>query len=385
MNISVIIAAAGASTRMGSGRSKTLLPLGGRPVLQYSLDMFAADSAVAEIVVAAALADMAEVERICSAYPQARVICGGAERGETVRLALAALRCDTQAIAVHDGARPLVQRADWEALKAALPPQGGAILAARPVDSIKLLADDCELVRTSLERSRVALAQTPQLFRAEALRRAYAGTATATDDAALVEQLGLPVAVVYARQENFKLTYAADLQRAELHCAGSRPERSLDMLRIGSGWDSHRIVSGRPLVLGGVVIDCGFGLLGHSDADVLLHAVIDALFGAAGLPDIGCHFPDTSEEFRGISSLELLRRTGEELRQYGWKILNIDSTLVAQQPRLAAYIPRMRENMAQVLQIDTAQVNIKAKTAEGLDSVGRGEAMMAQAVALLQR
>ncbi len=153
--------------------------------------------------------------------------------------------------------------------------------------------------------------------------------------------------------------------------------------RIGEGWDTHALVPGRKLILGGVEISHTLGLLGHSDADVLLHAIIDALVGAAGLGDIGRHFPDTDTRFKGADSMLLLRETGRLLAAQGWRIGNIDSTLVAQSPKLAPHIPAMRVRIAEALGLDAAQVNVKAKTAEKLGPVGQGLSLEARAVALL--
>jgi 2-C-methyl-D-erythritol 2,4-cyclodiphosphate synthase len=156
-------------------------------------------------------------------------------------------------------------------------------------------------------------------------------------------------------------------------------------LRIGEGWDVHRLVSDRPLVLGGVVIPHTHGLLGHSDADALSHAITDALFGAAAMGDIGRHFPDSDERFKGADSLALLAEAARRVRGDGWQIVNVDSTVVAQAPRLAPHIAAMRQRIAQALLIDVAQVNVKAKTAEGLGPVGQGAAIEARAVCLLVR
>jgi 2-C-methyl-D-erythritol 2,4-cyclodiphosphate synthase len=160
---------------------------------------------------------------------------------------------------------------------------------------------------------------------------------------------------------------------------------TLPQLRIGEGWDTHALVPGRRLVLGGVEIPCERGLLGHSDADALLHAITDALFGAAGLGDIGRHFPDTDERFRGADSLTLLKEAAARVRQAGWGIVNVDSTVIAQAPRLAPYIDAMRERIGQALDLPAAQVNVKAKTAEKLGPVGMGQSIEARAVVLLAK
>ena len=160
---------------------------------------------------------------------------------------------------------------------------------------------------------------------------------------------------------------------------------NLNALRIGEGWDTHALVAGRPLVLGGVTIPHVAGLLGHSDADALLHAITDALFGAAGLGDIGRHFPDTSAEFKGADSRRLLAEAARRVRAEGWSIVNVDSTIVAQAPKMAPHIPAMREAIAVALEIGVDCVNVKAKTAERLGPVGRGESIEARAVCLLVR
>ena len=160
---------------------------------------------------------------------------------------------------------------------------------------------------------------------------------------------------------------------------------SVPELRIGEGWDVHALVAGRPLVLGGVTIAHDRGLLGHSDADALLHAITDALFGAAALGDIGRHFPDTAAEFRGADSRVLLAEAARRVRAEGWRITNVDSTIVAQAPKMAPHIPAMRQTIADALGLDVACVNVKAKTAERLGPVGRGESIEARAVCLLMR
>jgi 2-C-methyl-D-erythritol 2,4-cyclodiphosphate synthase len=157
------------------------------------------------------------------------------------------------------------------------------------------------------------------------------------------------------------------------------------MIRVGLGYDVHKLVEGRKLILGGVDIPYEKGLLGHSDADVLLHAITDALFGAAALGDIGSHFPDTDPRYKGADSLKLLEACGTELREYGWKIGNIDAVIVAQRPKLLPYVPQMRENIARVLGIDISQVSVKGKTEEGLGFTGSGEGMAVHAVCLLEK
>ena len=392
MKVAVIIAAAGSSTRMGGGVSKVLLPLDGRPVLEHSLRLFTASKAVSTIIIAAREADMAEISHICLPYAKARAVPGGADRAASVAAALACLDDPSLThIAVHDGARPLIHAEDWQELLNAAEAGEEAVLPAAPVvDSIKQVADD--RVLAALPRHELAAAQTPQLFAAGLLRRAYAAAAerplSVTDDMELVQRLGCQPKLVWTKHENFKLTYGGDLERAARVLIRRRGGPELlfpGYIRAGQGWDSHRLVEGRPLILGGVDIPWDRGLLGHSDADVLTHAVIDALLGAAALPDIGRQFPDTDPAYRGISSLLLLERCRGLLAEAGFRPRQVDATVIAQQPRLAPYIDAMRANLARCLDLPASAVSVKAKTAEGLDSVGQGLAMQAQALALVER
>ncbi|NLF79809.1 MAG: 2-C-methyl-D-erythritol 2,4-cyclodiphosphate synthase [Clostridia bacterium] len=415
IKVCVIIAAAGSGRRMG-GLNKIVQPVGGRPVLTWSLALFEQSPAVDEIIIAAAEEQVELLRALAAPYGKVTaVVAGGNSRAASVSRALAAASSRVSHIAVHDAARPLLSSADWQALlAAAAKAPGGVILAARPSDSVKSIGEDGYL-KEALDRNSLLLAQTPQIFPAALLREAYAmDSATlesATDEAALVAKTGARIRYLQAAEPNFKLTFAADLAlaEAELRRRGclmaDSPFDSLpampafgqtaldapagcklteDGLRIGWGWDIHRLAAGRPLLLGGVAIPHHVGLLGHSDADVLLHALIDALLGAAALGDIGSHFPDNDPRFRGADSRLLLRQTHELLTKAGWRIINIDATVIAEQPRLQPYRQLMRESVAAELQLAPQAISIKAKTAEGLGEIGRQEAIAAQALALIR-
>lgn len=397
MNLSVIIAAAGSASRMGLQRNKALLPLLGQPVLSWSLELFSATAEVEEIIIAARKEELEQIRAIAAAYPKVKaIVSGGATRALSVRQALAQTSALSSHIAVHDAARPLLSPGDWRALmEAAQQGSAGVILAAPLRDSIRSRCK--EMIAEALDRDQLLSAQTPQLFPAPLLRQAFTAAderlAAATDEAELVRAQGGEVRFVLAQQANFKLTVAEDLPAAaavlrqrleqQLFPAVSAPPD--ERLRYGLGWDIHRLEPGRRLVLGGIEIEHPLGLLGHSDADVLLHAVIDALLGAAALGDIGRRFPDTDPQYQDISSLLLLHNTVKLLQEQGWRIVNLDANIIAEQPRLAPHIEAIRSRIAQACGLPAEAVSVKAKTAERLGAVGSGQAIAAQAIAALRR
>ena len=344
---------------------------------------------------------------------------GGSTRAASVRCGLAALIDDWQAkphdwVLVHDAARCLITPAAIDRLiDACASDEVGGLLAWPLADTLKQEAthssgtEQAAVARSeqTLDRSGKWLAQTPQMFRIgilmQALDTADAAGQYVTDEASAIEQCGLQPRLVIGSAENFKITYPDDfalaeavLQARQRRLGLARPltqppaliqkANAAPVFRIGEGWDTHALVPGRKLILGGVEIpDQRLGLLGHSDADVLLHAIIDALLGAAGLGDIGGHFSDKDARFKGADSYRLLQETGLKLAAGGWRIGNIDSTVIAQSPRLATHIPAMRSRIAEALALEVACVNVKAKTAEKLGPVGQGLAMEARAVALI--
>jgi 2-C-methyl-D-erythritol 4-phosphate cytidylyltransferase/2-C-methyl-D-erythritol 2,4-cyclodiphosphate synthase len=236
------------------------------------------------------------------------------------------------------------------------------------------------MIVATLPRDEIFLAQTPQAFRVEVLRQALAIADDATDEAALAERAGHRVKVVEGDPRNLKVTTPDDLAMAERLIGGSG---TVPTLRVGHGYDLHRLVPGRPLILGGVTIPFEKGLQGHSDADAVCHAVTDAVLGAAGAGDIGRYFPDTDAAWKGADSIELLRRAGGIIRSAGFAIANIDVTVIAQRPKLSPHAEAMQRNLAGALGITPPQISVKGKTNEGVDSMGAGESIAAHAVALL--
>src|SRR5438132_1336820 len=268
------------------------------------------------------------------------------------------------------------------------PPQAAAVIVAAgrgerlgaAIPKAFVAVDGAD-ARQTLDRDRLWVAHTPQAFRTALLReahhRAKAEGFYGTDDAVLVERLGYAVRMVEDSPRNLKVTVPADLDLAEAY-AGQRR-----IVRTGIGYDAHRLALGRLLRVGGVEIPWPRGLAGHSDADVLAHAIMDALLGGAGLGDLGRHFPPGDPAFRGADSIELLRRVAAMAAGAGWRVVHVDSTVLAEAPRLAPYIPQMRERLAAALGVDSSTVNVKATTTEGMGAIGRGEGIAAHAVATL--
>lgn len=396
-----LVPCAGHGSRAGAGGPKQYRDVAGRPVVAHTLSaLLGVDRLHAVLVVLdphdTGFDEVVLAESRCALSGTDRLLVkrvGGATRAQSVRQGLAALRQagarDEDWVLVHDAARCLVRSAWVETLiNACLDDPVGGLLAQPLADTLKQATG--ERSTATLPRQDKWLAQTPQMFRLsmleQALDAAAAAGAEVTDEASALERLGLEPRLVGCSAENFKVTYPDDFARARavLMVRGGQ-NSELPQLRIGEGWDVHRLVPGRPLVLGGVTIAHDKGLDGHSDADVLLHAVTDAVLGAAGLGDIGRHFPDTDARFAGADSSRLLAEAMRRVAAEGWRLVNVDATIIAQAPKLAPHMPAIRAGVAVALGCELAQVNIKAKTAERLGPVGRGEGMEANATCLLCR
>ncbi|MCS7208106.1 MAG: 2-C-methyl-D-erythritol 2,4-cyclodiphosphate synthase [Fimbriimonadales bacterium] len=307
--------------------------------------------------------------------------CGGATRQATVRNALAYLPNGAQLVAVHDAARPLVRPALLDRLVATAQQWGSAVPALPIQETLKRSRDGRRVLKTAA-REGLYRVQTPQIFRAEWLMDAYHRAtdeliASATDDAQLVEHAGYPVYLVSGDPYNLKLTTQDDWAMLRLLAGEGTPAR------VGIGYDIHQLTEGRKLMLGGVPIDYPYGLQGHSDADVVLHAMCDALLGAAALGDIGQHFPNSDPRWKDAPSTLLLSQVNTLLAQHGWQPRHLDATVLAEAPKLAPYIPQMRTRIAQALGILPEQISIKATTNEGMDAVGERRAIACYAVATI--
>ncbi|MGO0121896.1 2-C-methyl-D-erythritol 4-phosphate cytidylyltransferase [Desulfothermobacter acidiphilus] len=377
-----VVVAAGQSRRMGGGVRKQFRPLSGLPLFAWSLEACSKAELIREVVLVVPPGE----EEFCRQLVGDRyvklkaVVPGGEHRQDSVWSGLLALS-PRPVVVVHDAARPLVFPHLLDGVVQTAAQWGAAVVAVPARDTVKKVDHEGNVVAT-LPREEIYLAQTPQAFRYELLMAAHQKARSegyyATDDAALVEREGIKVKVVQGSPLNFKVTTAQDLELAR---------RLLGEVttgyRIGIGYDVHPLVPGRRLVLGGVDIPSPLGLEGHSDADVLCHALADALLGAMGYEDIGHFFPPDDPSYRGARSLELLARVAVWVKEAGYQVANVDCVLLAERPRLSPFMAAIRTNLAEALTITPDRVGVKATTTEKLGFVGREEGMAAYAVVLL--
>lgn len=375
-----VVVAAGSSSRMGGGVSKVLLPLGGKPVLQHSLETLSKSRWVEKLAVVCREEDKNQIAGLTAGLSKPCVLVnGGKQRQDSVLNGVLALD-DCEYLLIHDGARPLItEELIHRICKDALEYQACSP-AVRAKDTYKL-TDPRGFVTQTPERDRLMAVQTPQAFLRSlyltAVQQANEKGISFTDDCQLIEAAGGRVHLLEGDYRNLKITTPEDLLAAQAYWKGA------GQMRVGNGYDVHRLAQGRKLILAGVEVPFSLGLLGHSDADVLTHAVADALLGAAALGDIGKLFPDTDPQYTGADSLELLKQVCEKLREAGFSIENIDATLIAQRPKIAPYIPQMRENLAGACSLEVGRVSVKATTEEGLGFTGEGLGMAAHAVCLI--
>jgi 2-C-methyl-D-erythritol 4-phosphate cytidylyltransferase/2-C-methyl-D-erythritol 2,4-cyclodiphosphate synthase len=391
IRVAAIIAAGGQGRRLGAGTPKQLLTLGGRTILERSIAPFVSHPRVSDILVALPPEVVASPPSfLASLAPRVRLVAGGARRQDSVARAFDAIDPLPDVIVIHDAARPFVDSATIDrAIDGAI--ESGAAIAALPAaDTVKLAyaggADP--RVEATIPRDRVWLAQTPQAFTREVLTAALAfgiQGGSGTDEAALAEQAGHVVRLVAGDPRNIKITTPADLEFARIALANEdhRQQAGGDGMRIGVGYDSHRLVQGRPLVLGGVTIPHGTGLAGHSDADALCHAITDAVLGAAAAGDIGRHFPDSDDRWKDADSVALLRQAVAIVAEAGYAVVNVDAVVIADAPRLAPHADAIRARLAEALGVTVAAVSVKGKTNEGMGETGRGEGIAVHAVAFL--
>jgi 2-C-methyl-D-erythritol 4-phosphate cytidylyltransferase/2-C-methyl-D-erythritol 2,4-cyclodiphosphate synthase len=384
MSVWAVIVAAGNGLRMGTATTpKVLWPIHGRPLIRWTLEVFIRNARVDGICLVTSpklMPVMEDILRRC-AKPH-RLVQGGADRGASVLAGLEALPGACTWVLIHDGARPCLKEEDLERLIDSVTASGTAV-AGQPVRDTLHLVDDRHAVENTPRRDRLWAVQTPQCFFRETIVSMYHKAARAglhfTDEAALCHWAGLPVQLVETRSDNMKLTTPEDIPMLEAILEGNRR----DIMRVGLGYDVHRLEENRRLILGGVVIPHTHGLAGHSDADVVTHAIMDALLGAANMGDIGMLFPSDDPSYLDADSIKLLEDVCTRLREEGWHIHNVDATITAQRPRLSGYRKAMIRRLAQAMNLEESQVSIKATTTERLGFEGREEGISAQAVALL--
>ena len=393
MNAAVIVAA-GRGSRMGLDRNKVLYPLCGEPIVVRTARAFE-ESGLFDggIVVVTGEGDMDEMRVMLekAGVSVRTVVRGGADRQESVRCGVLACDKNADVIAIHDGARPLVTREVIARTIESAKAFGSGVAAVMLKDTIKRVDEGGCVIDTPL-RDTLRAVQTPQTFDAALIREAHERFkdgregVRATDDAMLAEWMGHTVRLTEGDVENIKLTTPEDMLLAQqvLYRRGQAKEERT-MMRIGHGYDVHRLVEGRKLILCGVEIPHTVGLLGHSDADVAYHALTDALLGAAAMGDIGRQFPDTDPQYKGADSGKLLDHVMELIWEKGYTVGNVDVTIIAQKPKLKDYIEQMRENIAAHLKIELDCVNVKATTTEKLGFEGEMLGISTHAVACIVR
>ena len=372
MRIAALLVAAGSGQRFGGGRPKQFAALGGKPVLRWAAEALAAHAALLQPV-----GDVAALDDALDGLEHLPPVPGGTERQDSVRAGLEALAPHApDLVLVHDAARPWIPPGTVDALVAALAGLHGAIPAVPVADTLKRARDG--LIGETVARDGLYRAQTPQGFRFQTLldlhRRAGPG---ATDDAALLERAGLPVGLVPGHEDNIKLTYPEDLVRLE------RLLLPPLVPRVGTGFDVHVLEAGRALVLCGVTVPHERGLAGHSDADVGLHALCDAIYGALAEGDIGRHFPPTEATWKDADSARFLIHAAGRIAARGGRLANADVTLICERPKIAPHAAAMEARVAELMGVPAGLVSVKATTTERLGFAGRGEGIAAQAVATI--
>lgn len=376
--VAAMLMAAGSSARMGF--DKLFHKIDGVEVFRLALGQLDGHPYIDRLVIVTSAASFEKMRRALGEDPPKKpwaLVRGGASRAASVKMGLAAC-AGASLIAIHDGARPFVSPALISRTIEAAAEVGAAAPALPLKDTVKRVEEG--MVADTVPRHSLRAVQTPQVFDGAAFPKAFdaidpAGYEGITDDCLVMEKAGRPVRLVVGEEANRKITIPEDLKTVE--------QKTNVLPRIGQGYDVHRLVEGRRLVLGGVDVPFEKGLLGHSDADVLLHAVADALLGAAALGDIGAHFPDSDPAYKDADSLALLKKTAALVRAAGFAVGNLDATLICQRPKLLGYIPQMRENIAGATGAPVGAVSVKATTEEGLGFTGAGEGISALCVALL--
>ena len=374
MRIAAIVVAAGTGQRFGADRPKQYIECAGKPVVRWAVERLLPHVALLQPV-----GDPASLAKALAGLEHLPVVSGGATRQDSVRAGLEALApFAPEIVLIHDAARPYLPDDTIPALLDALARHDGAIPAVPVADTLKREANG--LIGATVARDGLFRAQTPQAFHFStilALHRDTAGTPGATDDAALFERAGLTVALVRGHEDNIKLTYQEDAVRMARILAPTLEPRT------GTGFDVHVLEAGRKLILCGIEVPHDRGLAGHSDADVGIHALCDAIYGALAEGDIGRHFPPSEATWKDADSARFLRHAAERVAARGGRLCNVDITLICEQPKITPHAPAMIARIADLLGLEPGRVSIKATTSEKLGFTGRGEGIAAQAAVMV--
>lgn len=389
--LGVVIVSGGISSRFGPADKQTA-ELRGLPVFAHSLSVFHDSPLVDSIVVVFSPGNIEQGRAFIDnrEFPKVvAVVEGGDRRQDSVRNGLETLleAGGFDYVAVHDGARPFVSESILERGLAAARESDAAVAAVPSKDTIKLVDDDRRVIDTP-KRDGLWSVQTPQLFRADLLKRAHQEiTEDVTDDASMVERLGEIVTVFEGDYANIKITTPEDLRVAEAlyDLRTGQPAADQSAQRWGIGFDGHKLTGGGPLRLGGIDVPFEMSLAGHSDGDVLLHAIASALLGAAGLGDLGSHFPSSDPKWKGVDSAQFVTAVLAMYEPLGWEVDHLDATIIAQRPRLSDHVAAMRDKIAGILGIPVDNVNIKVTSTDHVGAIGAGEGIAAQAVATIRR
>lgn len=367
MKTTLILACAGKGERAKLNKNKLLVPVDGKTCLERTLSVFIESGLIDEYVAVCAKRDAAEIKTLLP--PFVKIVIGGATRTISVKNALAEVTGDITLI--HDGARPFVSKETIENCIRTAEKYGSGIAAVPSRDT--LFRADGDVVTKYLGKNGIYSVQTPQAFKTEQIKSAYAeiGDEPYNDDGEVYAKFIAPPRVAEGNFDNLKITFRQDLDELAYH----------PVCRVGTGFDCHKLVENRKLILGGIEIPHDKGLLGHSDADVLTHAIMDALLSAASLRDIGYHFPDVDPTYKNADSMKLLDKVTLLLRENSYKPHNVSAVIMAEKPKLSPHIPAITENLARALSLPKENVGIGATTLEGLGFVGREEGVCVRASA----
>lgn len=384
-----VIVAAGRGERFGD-TAKILTPVGDRPALAWVLDAMEAAATVRDVIIVYGAHTESPIRALVESGSWGKIttlVPGGDQRQQSMANGVRAVDQNLDVVLVHDAARPLITPEIVDLCAEDVRATGAAIVATPVSDTVKRV-DDGTIVET-VDRSALWSAQTPQGFHRGILldlcARVERDGTLVTDEASMAEAFGVPVRIVPGDRLNIKITHPEDVELVDAILRARKGSQRMQLPRTGIGYDVHRFVEGRPMILGGVKIPYDRGLDGHSDADVLLHAVADAMLGAAALGDIGVHFPPTEERWRGMSSADIVRHAVTLLADHGWTPVNIDATIIAEAPKVNPHVPAMRAAIMGMTGLGEDAISIKATTNEGMGFVGREEGIAALASATIGR